>query len=301
MESVNIVFDTGSQLLLNCLLAFIMFGVALDLSFKDITAAFKRPVALSAGLLSQFILMPAMTFVLVWLWRPEAGLALGLLLVAACPGGNISNFISALARADVALSVSLTAVSTLLCVVFTPLNFDMWAGLLLDAQPLLRSVELNVSDLFRTVFLLLIAPVITGMTMNHRHPRISAKMRGPLRTISMLIFIGFVVGAFLKNIEIFTQYVNQIFFLVVVHNALALTLGFAVGKSFHLRPAQCRTLSIETGIQNSGLGLVLCFNFFPEIGQMALVCAWWGIWHLISGMTVGFVWSKFRGNISDII
>jgi bile acid:Na+ symporter, BASS family len=285
-------FDPESQLLLNALLAFIMFGVALDLSFKDIAAAFKRPVPISAGLLSQFILMPAMTFILVWLLEPEAGLALGLILVAACPGGNISNFISALAKADVALSVSLTAVSTLLCIFFTPLNFGFWAGMIPDALPLLRAVDLNIYDLFKTVFILLILPVMAGMAVNNRYAEFSATIRGPLRTFSMLIFLGFVVVAFLKNTEAFTHYLDQVFLLVMIHNMLALLLGFAVGRYFGLKPPQCRTLSIETGIQNSGLGLILCFNFFPEIGQMALVCAWWGIWHLVSGLSAGFIWSK---------
>jgi len=291
-EAIQINFDPESQTLLHVLLAFIMFGVALDLGISDLRNAFRRPKPTLVGMLAQFVLLPAMTFLLLALWRPDAGLALGLLLVAACPGGNISNFISAMARADVALSVSLTAVSTLLCVFLTPFNFGFWAGWLPDVLGLLRTVHLDAADLVKSVMLLLLLPVVAGMFLNARWPALSDRIRTPIRRLSMLLFLGLVAVALWNNSEGFANYLDKVFVLVLVHNLIALTLGYLAGKVFRLDVQQCRTLSIETGIQNAGLGLVICLSFFPEIGEMALVCAWWGIWHIVSGMTLGAVWAR---------
>lgn len=291
-DPIHISFDPDSQMLLHLLLAFIMFGVALDLKVADIRGAFRRPRPTLVGMLSQFVLLPAMTFALLALWRPDAGLALGLLLVASCPGGNISNFISAMARADVALSVSLTAVSTLLCVFLTPFNFGFWAGLLPDVQGLLRSVTLDAADMVMSVMLLLLLPVMAGMAVNARCPELSQRVKKPIRRLSMLLFLGLVAVALWNNREGFAQYLDRVFMLVLAHNLLALSLGYLTGRAFRLDDRQCRSLSIETGIQNAGLGLVISLSFFPETGEMALVCAWWGIWHIVSGMTVAAVWRR---------
>lgn len=291
-DSIEINFNPESQTLLHLLLAFIMFGVALDLNITDLRNAFRRPRPTLVGMLAQFILLPAMTFALLAVWRPDAGLALGLLLVAACPGGNISNFISAMARADVALSVSLTTVSTLLCVFLTPFNFGLWARWLPDVQGLLRNVHLDATDLVSSMLLLLVLPVVAGMIVNVRCPVLSDHIRVPIRKLSMVLFLGLVVVALWSNRAGFVLYLNKVFLLVLAHNLIALRLGYYTGKVFTLNAQQCRTLSIETGIQNAGLGLVICLSFFPEIGEMALVCAWWGVWHIVSGMTIGSIWSR---------
>lgn len=291
-EAIVINFDPNSRLALNLLLAFIMFGVSLDLQWSDVSRAFRKPKSTLMGLLSQFILLPALTFVLAYFWQPLPGLALGMFLVAACPGGTISNFMSSMAKADLGLSVTLTAISTLLCVFFTPFNFELWSGLYPETGDLLRSVKLDVVDLFQTVFLFLILPVFAGMFVRARWQLFTLRIMKPISWISMLIFIVFVVMAFLKNQENFIKYAHLVFALVIVHNLLAFVLGYAVGKLGRLEESAARSISIETGIQNSGLGLVICFNFFPEIGEMALLCATWGLWHIISGMTLSYVWSR---------
>lgn len=269
-----------------------MFGVSLDLKWSDITRAFRNPRPTLLGLLSQFILLPAFTFVLAYFWHPLPGLALGMFLVAACPGGTISNFMSSMAKADLGLSITLTTLSTFVCVFFTPFNFELWSSLYPETQDLLRTVELDVLELFQTVFLFLILPVFAGMLVGAKWPVLTKRIAKPMSWISMFIFIAFVVMAFLKNQENFVRYAHLVFALVVAHNLLALVLGYAVGKLGRLNEAAARAISIETGIQNSGLGLVICFNFFPEIGEMALLCAMWGIWHIISGLTLSFIWSR---------
>lgn len=271
-----------------------MFGVALDLSWSDISRAVRRPKPTLLGLLSQFILMPALTFAIAYFWNPLPGLALGMFLVAACPGGTVSNFMSSVAKADLGLSVTLTAISTFFCVFFTPFNFEFWSGLYPHTGDLLRSVELNVFELFQTVFLFLILPVFVGMLVRSKKPVFTNKIMKPVRWISMFIFLVFVTAAFLKNKDNFIAYAHLVLALVIVHNFLALGLGYLVGRAGKLTEAASRSLSIETGIQNSGLGLVICFNFFPEIGEMALLCATWGIWHIISGLTLATFWSRFK-------
>lgn len=277
---------------LNFLLAFIMFGVALDLQWSDITRAFRKPKATLLGLLSQFILMPALTFVIAYFWNPLPGLALGMFLVAACPGGTVSNFMSSMAKADLGLSVTLTAISTLLCLFFTPFNFELWSGLYPGTNELLKSVTLDASELFQTVFLFLILPVFAGMFVQARKPVLTRKVIKPIKWVSMIIFIVFVTLAFLKNQENFIKYAHLVVALVIVHNLSALALGYLVGRAGKLGEPASRSLAIETGIQNSGLGLIICFNFFPEIGEMALLCASWGIWHILSGMTLSAIWSR---------
>lgn len=291
-EAISINFDPNSQMALNFLLAFIMFGVALDLKWSDLTRAFRRPKPTLLGLLSQFILLPAVTFVLAYFWHPIPGLALGMFLVAACPGGTVSNFMSSMAKADLGLSVTLTAISTLFCVFFTPFNFEFWSGLYPETSNLLKSVSLDVLELFKTVFLFLILPVFVGMLVAAKQPVFTFKIMKPVRWASMLIFIIFIVAAFLNNRENFIAYAELALGLVVIHNLLALLVGYSVGRLGKLGEAASRSLAIETGIQNSALGLVICFKFFPEIGEMALLCAMWGIWHIISGMTIAAVWSR---------
>lgn len=291
-DAIAINFDPNSRLTLNFLLAFIMFGVSLDLTWSDVARAFRKPKPTLLGLLSQFVLMPALTFAVAYFWNPLPGLTLGMFLVAACPGGTVSNFMSSVAKADLGLSVSLTAVSTFLCVFFTPFNFEFWSSLYPFTTDILKTVSLDAKELFSTVFFFLIVPVFVGMFFRAKFPVKTNRIMKPVRWLSMVIFLVFVVAAFLKNKENFLQYAHLVLALVVVHNLLAFVLGYAVGKLGRLTEPASRSLSIETGIQNSGLGLVICFNFFPEIGEMALLCATWGIWHIISGLTLSAVWSR---------
>lgn len=291
-EAIHINFDPSSRLVLNFLLGFIMFGVSLELKWQDIAKAFKKPKPTALGLVSQFLLLPAVTFLVAYFWNPLPGLALGMFLVAACPGGTVSNFMSSMAKADLGLSVSLTAISTILCVFFTPFNFEFWSALFPGAQELLKSVELDTVELFQTVFLFLILPVLAGMLFNARFPSLTNRINKPIKWLSMLIFLVFVFMAFLNNKDNFIEYAHLVVVLVILHNSIAFAIGYMVGRLGKLGERASRSLSIETGIQNSGLGLVICFNFFPQIGEMALLCASWGLWHIISGLVLSTVWSR---------
>lgn len=283
MNDIHINFNAQDQATMSVLLAFIMYGVALDLKWENIRDSFKNPKGMIIGLVSQFILLPLLTFVLILVWQPLAGIALGLLLVASCPSGNISNFISSLAKADVELSVSLTAVATFLCLVMTPFNFSFYSQLHPLTQELAKEVSLDPVDLLGTVLKLLIIPVILGIATRIRLPNFTKRISRPIRLVSMMIFVGFVAVALSNNLDTFAAYWRIVAIVVIVHNTMAILLGLGLGFAGRLSYPQRRSIAIETGIQNSGLGLVISFTFFPEQGELALVCAMWGVWHIIAG------------------
>jgi len=273
-----------------------MFGVALGIDLSNFKEIIKKPKSLILGLISQFVLLPAVTFLLIKILQPSEGVALGMILVASCPGGNISNFISSLAKANIELSVSLTGVSTLLSIFLTPINFAFWGSLYVSSSPLLQPIEIDFFQMFQTVILILGIPLIIGILFSKKFTDLTKKIQGPIKIISIVIFAGFVVGALFNNFTLFLKYIHLILLIVFLHNALALLTGYLFARIFKLKPKDRKTISIETGIQNSGLALVLIFNpnIFPadlQIGGMAFIAAWWGIWHIISGMAISYFWS----------
>ena len=213
-----------------------------------------------------------------------------MILVAACPGGNISNFISSLAKANVALSITITSITSLLAVLFTPLNFSFYGGLYGPAAQILREVSLDWIDVISTIGGIIILPLIVGIYFRKMWPGLALKFAKPLERLSMLLFLLIVIGALFSNLEYFKECVAAVFLLVLIHNAVALTTGYSLGKFFGFDFKDKKSLAIETGIQNSGLGLLLIFSFFEGLGGMAIVTAWWGIWHILSGFTLAYIW-----------
>jgi BASS family bile acid:Na+ symporter len=298
LDNIRLNFTQDGLFVLNITLFVIMFGVALDIKSSQVKEVFVKPKSALVGILSQFFVLPAVTFLLVYAIRSHIspGVALGMLLVAACPGGNISNFISALAKGNAALSVSLTAIATLAAIFMTPLNFALWGGLFNASSKLLVPIEINPMEMFKVVLLLLGLPIILGMYVNHRFPTFTKKIIKPIKVISLFIFAGYVFVALSANYDFFVKYIKLVFFLVLAHNALALLTGFSLATFFKLPRKNRRTISIETGIQNSGLALVLIFNpriFPPDLatGGMAIIAAWWGIWHIFAGLGISGLWS----------
>lgn len=285
-------FSADKLFLLNVSLGIIMFGVAINLTFDDFKRVIKAPRSALAGMLSQFIVLPMLTFLLVWIMKPQPSLALGMMLVAACPGGNISNFMSSMAKGNAALSVSLTAISSLLAIVMTPLNLTFWASLYEPTAAILTDVSLNFWDLLKTIMMLLLIPIVLGMLFRKYQPRLADRLHPIMHYASILIFAAIIIMAFAANLDLFLSYIHMVVFLVLIHNAVALTTGFQIGNLFKLHIQDKRTLAIETGIQNSGLGLILIFAFFDGLGGMAIVAAWWGIWHILSGLCLAWFWSR---------
>jgi BASS family bile acid:Na+ symporter len=300
IDEIRINFDTESLWILNIAIGIIMFGVALGITREDFKRLFRQPKILLVGVFSQFLLLPALTFLAIILIKPYPSFALGMMMIAACPGGNVSNFYSKMAKGNAALSVSLTAFATLVCLVMTPFNLQFWGSLYEPTNAILNTVELNPFDLFKLVLLILGIPLAAGMMVNHKFPKTAKKLERILKPFSMLVFIALIVIAFYENIDIFLDYIHLVAALVIFHNIGAFIIGYYTAKTFRLEKRDIKTISMETGIQNGGLGLLLIFGFFEGLGGMALLAAFWGIWDIFSGMALASYWSwKVKSDVGN--
>ena len=292
IDEVALNFSPGSLHLLNAILAVVMFSIAIDILPRDFKALARAPRAFFAGVFSQFVVLPALTFLLVLATAPQASIALGLILVAACPGGNISNFITHRAGGNAALSVSMTAFATVGAILLTPVNIAFWGSLYGPTREILRQTSVDPVSVAITVGFMLVLPLALGVALNARRPDVTARLRKPLQWLSMAIFIAFIVIALAANWAYFLDFAGAVALLVILHNALALAGGYAVATLAGVSAYDRRAITIETGIQNSGLGLVLIFAFFGGLGGMAVAAAFWGIWHAISGLALAGLMSR---------
>lgn len=305
LSSVTINFGEGGMTIVNLILAFVMFGVALGIKAQTFKDVFMNPKSVIIGLLLQWVGLPAMTFAIALALSPVITpmIALGMILVASCPGGNISNFISSLSKGNVELSVSMTAVSTAFAPIITPLNFFLWGSLyssIIAVHSDIPRLVIPFMPMLEQILLLLGLPIVLGMVFAHYFPNATKKITKPAQTISILLFIAMVTVSFAQNFQIFLDNIIYVFFIVMLHNALALATGYFGGKLAKVPMRDRRSLTIEVGIQNSGLGLILLFNptiFPPEIwhghyGGMLFIAGWWGIWHIVSGLTVAYLFRR---------
>lgn len=303
LDHVRLNFSPTGLFALNITIAFIMFGVALDIKIEHFKDVVMKPKSAIIGVISQFFVLPAVTFLFILLLNPTPTVALGMILIASCPGGNISNFMSAMAKGNVALSVSLTAIATLAATFMTPLNFALWGKLFINhynaagAGTYLVPIDIDFWQMVQTVVILLGIPVAAGLLFSQYLPKLTQKIKKPIRQLSIIIFIAFVIILLSANFNHFMKFIHLVFIIVLIHNGIALASGFTMGTIFKLPRIDRRTLTIETGIQNSGLALVLMFNpkIFPpelELGGMTIIAAWWGVWHIISGLGLSTLWAK---------
>ncbi|ASK35687.1 bile acid:sodium symporter [Alcanivorax sp. N3-2A] len=288
-------FNAGSLVVLNAILALMMFGVSLTLRGEDFRRVVRTPAAPIAGLLAQFLLLPAATCLLTWVFDVPPELALGMMLVAACPGGTFSNVMTWLGRGSVAVSVSMTAVSSLAATVLTPFNFALYGWLNPNTRALVTDIALAPGNIVLLVVLVLALPLLVGMFVGRRYPGFAERAQKPMRWVTLAVLFGFVAIAFANNMDVFLANADRILALVVGQNALALGLGALAGVIIGLNRADRRAVTLEVGIQNSGLGLSILFTFFPQASGMILIAALWGVWHLISGLTLALIWSRGGG------
>lgn len=314
LDSVTLHLGSGTGLVMSIVLALIMFGIALGIKAETLKNVFTQPKAILTGVVLQWIGLPLVTFLLIMVLNPllTPMVCLGMLLVASCPGGNVSNFISALSRGNIELSVSMTAVATVCAPFITPFNFWLWGNLYLKYAALsgtltLPQLVIPFSEIFKTVFIILAIPIVLGMLFSHLWPKATQKIQTPFSVFSIIVFIVMVLGMFIPNWKLFLQYIIFIFILVLIHNACAFGTGFAGASLMKLPRPDRRSITIEVGIQNSGLGLTMLLNpaiFRPEVwnnpetgimyGGMLFVTAWWGIWHIISGLALATIFRKSK-------
>ena len=307
LNSVSINFGEFGITIVNIILAFVMFGVALGIKPRTMKEVFKRPKSVFIGVFLQWIALPAVTFAVALAMGPVITpmIALGMILVASCPGGNISNFLSALSKGNIALSVSMTAVTTAMSPFITPINFFFWGSLYSQVMTIKRDIPMLMIPFFpmlEQILLLLGLTIVLGILFARYFPNATKKISKPLQGLSVALFIGMVIVSFAQNFQIFVDNIFYVFFIVLLHNALALSTGYFGGRLAKLPIGDVKSLTVETGIQNSGLGLVLLFNpaiFPPETwhghyGGMLFVTAWWGVWHIVSGLSMAYYFRRIK-------
>ena len=308
LDAIDVTMNGGSTLL-NVVLALVMFGVALGIRPSTFVDIIKNPKSIITGIICQILLLPALTLCLIIACGDFISpmIALGMILVASCPGGNVSNFITSLSRGNSELSVSLTAFNTAACIFTTPINFAFWGKLYLNFANNhnigeLPELQIPFWEIFQSIVIIMGIPLILGMLCGQYLPKVTKLLKKPLQYLSIAVFIAMVILIFVGNFDAFMRCIKYIFLVVFLHNLLALGIGFGTSTMLKLPYKDRRTLTIETGIQNSGLGLILLLNpnIFPDAGVwannggMLVITAWWGVWHIISGLTLAFLW-KVRG------
>jgi len=292
VDNITIDFDESSLTFLKIVIALILFGVALDTKLSDFVAAVRRPVPIAIGVVAQFVLLPALTFLLTVALDVRGSVALGMILVACCPPGNVSNILTHRSGGDVALSVSMTAVSNVLAIFMLPINLAFWGGLSPAGDDLLQSVDMDVWETFGEIALVIGLPFVLGIGITRLWPRVGARAQKVVGPVSFLLLALIIVLGFVNNIDIFRDYITIVLLAVALQNALALALGYAIARVTRLPVRQQKAMTFEVGVRNTGLGLLLVFTYFDGLGGMALVAAWWGLYDIITGLVVAEAWRR---------
>jgi BASS family bile acid:Na+ symporter len=276
--------------LLSLVLAALVFSVALELRRVDFLNVAQSPRGIAAGLIAQFLLLPVATWLATLLLNLSPATEAALILVATCPGGAMSNVVTHHAGGNTAMSVSLSAIASVMALVLTPFNFAwMMAGNPVTAA-WLHELQIDAAGIWWNLLLLLGVPMLVGLWVAERWPHGTVRIRTPMRRASMLALLTFIlVGLYTQRATLDLQLLLPVT-LVVLHNLLGLTLGHCCARAFRLQEAERRAVIVESGMQNSGLALGIIAVQFHGNPRMVVIAALWGIWHLISGLSLAFWW-----------
>jgi len=289
IDEIRFELSSSSEIALTVSLAVMMFAVALSLKLEHFRFFKENPKVYFTGVISQIIFLPALTVILCYLTNPHPSVALGMILISCCPGGNVSNLLSMFGRANTALSISLTATSSLAAAFITPLSIIFWCGLYSPTQNLLSEITFDKLNFLFNTFLILALPLLIGVSLLYLFPKFAKKIYNSVSLISAICLLLIIVFAFIEYFEVFLQIGISIIVLIIVHNTLAFLLGYISGLTINASKASARSLTFEIGIQNSGLGIVILLTQLDGIGGAGIVAGLWGIWHIIAGLIlVGF-------------
>ncbi|MBT8115399.1 MAG: bile acid:sodium symporter, partial [Arenicella sp.] len=267
-------------------LALMMFSVALTLRVEHFRAISNTPLVFLAGIAGQIIALPMLTLVLCFILQPIPSVALGMILVACCPGGNVSNILVLLARGNTALSVSLTATSSIAAAFITPLSILFWSSLYSPTAMLLTTINFEATAFLVQTSIILAAPLVSGMLCSALLPAFSARIQRPLISLSSLLLIAIIVFTFFRYWEVFVILGASLLGIVALHNALAFVCGNLIARFCSASVRDQRALTFEIGIQNSGLGIVILLTQLGGLGGAAAVAGLWGTWHIVAGLGV---------------
>lgn len=264
----------------------IMFAVALGLRIEHFRFLRTEPKRFWVGVGAQLVALPLMTLGLAYLLAPAPNIALGMIVVACCPGGNVSNLLTHVARGETALSVSLTATSSVVAAVMTPISIVFWAGLYPPTSTLLHDIQLDTAPFVIQLILILAVPLAAGMVVAEKRPRLAARIRPFLIGSGLAIIAALIIKGLTQYWDVVTGVGLQVVPVVILHNALAFGLGAALAMAARVPGPAVRAIIFETGIQNAGLGLLILLSQFDGLGGAAVVTAFWSIWHLAAGASL---------------
>ena len=280
------------QLVLSLVLATMVFSVALELRVDDFRRVAQTPRAVICGLIPQFILLPVGTWLATLVLDLPPDIEVAMILVAACPGGSLSNVITHFGRGNTALSVSVSAVASLIALVATPFNFSWMVANNPATASWLRTLAIDPSDIWISLLLLLAVPMALGLSLTHFKPALSRKLQKPLANFSLVALLAFIVIGLIKERQLLTLGLLPLLAIVILHNASGLLFGYLTSLAMRVSEFDRRAIMIEGGMQNSGLALgIIAVQFNSDLG-MVLIASLWGIWHIVSGLTLAFFWRR---------
>jgi bile acid:Na+ symporter, BASS family len=291
VDLMSLNFDPNQRILLNICMGFLMFGIALDIRKADFLYLLKSPKPAIVGLFAQLVLIPMVTILFILIFNPAPSIALGMVVLTSCPGGNVSNFAAHLANGNTALSVTTTSLSTLAASITIPILYALQMQILGNHFGNL-SIQISFLEMLKIVTVLIAIPLCLGMLATHYFPDLIEKSKKTIKTISMLIFIVFIMGAVAGNFNNLLQYIKHVFFIAIFLNIIGMLIGYYFAKWNGLSEADARSITFETSIHNGALGLLIAFTFFKGLGGMTLLIAWYGIWDMISSLTLAKYWSR---------
>jgi len=283
---------TTQQIILSLVLALMVFSVALELKVDDFRRVLQTPKAVLCGLIPQFILLPVGTWLATLALDLPANVEAAMILVAACPGGSLSNVVTHFGCGNTALSVSVSAVASVIALVATPFNF----GWMIASNPAtagwLRELNLDASGIWVSLLVMLAIPMSLGLLFSHQFPSVTARIQKPLANLSLAALMAFIVLGLLKERQLLTLGLLPMLAIVIVHNASGLLFGWLTSVAMGVSVRDRRAVMIEGGMQNSGLALgIIAVQFNSDLG-MVIIASLWGIWHIVSGMSCALYWRR---------
>ncbi len=283
---------SSQQLVLSLVLATMVFSVALELRVADFQRVAQAPRAVVCGLIPQFILLPVGTWLATLALDLPPNVEVAMILVAACPGGSLSNVVTHFGRGNTALSVSISAVAALMALVLTPFNFSWMVAANPVTAAWLRTLAIDASDIWISLFALLAVPMALGLWLAHRQPALTARIQKPLANFSLVALLAFIVLGLVSQRQLLTLGLLPMLLIVVLHNAFGLLCGWVTAAAMRVSERDARAVMIEAGMQNSGLALgIIAVQFNSDLG-MVIIASLWGIWHIVSGMTLATIWRR---------
>jgi len=291
LDSLRIVLDPVAQAGIVIALMLVMFSVALGLRLQDFRFLTAKPLLYVGGVATQVVVLPLVTFLLLHALSPPPSIALGMIVVACCPGGAVSNLLTYLSRGDVAVSVALTATSSMLAALLTPAATLFWAAAYGPTAELLRSLDVDPMLFVVQTTLLLALPLAAGMFVAARAPDFARKIRGKTTLVGTAVLGGTIIYGIVYFFPVLWPALGLLVSIAVIHNTVAFATGAVAGRLLSKDIAVQRALTFEIGIQNSGLALVILLAQLQGLGGAAAIAAVWGVWHLIAG---GIIVQVFR-------